>query len=165
VKSSGVKYPNILRFSYAARILNEFTTGETVYPILYNAAANSFSYLNLTYDLDEANNLKSLRTPTTNEVSANYLTNKGIFNYPVSQIAFHIHFGTFIRSYLGNYHPFIYVNAFADLEMANVTIRDTQYNLSTIRDASGNIVQTDVRNLAGAHIYRFAYTYESRVLN
>ena len=164
-KASGVRYPNVLKFNYVAGILNEFTTQETVYPVLYNAAANSYSYLNLTYDLDETGRLKNLSVPASNLVNASYLTDKGIFYAPTSQIALHIHLCTFIRSAFGSYIPFIDLYAFSGSELANIRIEGVQYNLSAIRDDGGNIVQTDVKRITGELVFRYTYTYESRVLN
>jgi hypothetical protein len=165
VKSSGVRYPNILKFNYVAGILNEFTSQETAYPVVYNAAVNSYAYQNVTFDLDESGRLKDLSGPVSSYVNVSYLSDKGIFYTPTSQIALHIHLYNYIRGSLGSYLPFIDVNAFSGSEIANIRIDGITYNLFAIRDSTGNIVQTDVKRASGELVFRYAYTYESRILH
>jgi hypothetical protein len=151
-----------LEFRYAAGILNEYIEDGTAYPVVYVAASKSYSYSTKTFFLDAADNLKKIDYPARNSVTVNYLSEKGPFAIQPAQVALHI-FTDNIRRTVDTYTASIDTYAFSRNEISSIKDNDlVVYHFSSIRDAQGNIIQTDVKNDAGTLLYRYVYSYEMR---
>lgn len=160
--STGNTSEVLLEFRYAAGILNEYIENGTAYPVVYVAASNSYNYLTRTFFLDATSHLKKIDYPARNSVTVNYLSDKGPFVMQPAQIALHI-FTDNIRRSIDSYTASIDTYAFSTNEIANIKDNDlVLYHFSSIRDAQGNIVQTDIKNDAGTLLYRYMFTYELR---
>jgi hypothetical protein len=160
--STGNTSEAALEFRYAAGILNEYIENGTAYPVVYVAASKSYNYLTRTFFLDAADNLKKIDYPARNSVTVNYLSDKGPFAIQPAQVALHI-FTDNIRRSMDTYTASVDTYAFSKNEISSIKDNDLiVYHFSSIRDAQGNIVQTDVKNDAGNLQYRYMYTYEMR---
>jgi hypothetical protein len=160
--STGNTSEIVLEFRYAAGILNEYIEDGTAHPVVYVAASKSYKYLTKTFLLDAADNLKKIDYPTRNSVTVNYLSDKGPFAIQPAQVALHI-FTDNIRRSMDTYTASIDTYAFSQNEISSIKDNDLiVYHFSSIRDAQGNIIQTDVKNDAGNLLYRYMYTYEMR---
>lgn len=162
--STGNVTEMVLEFKYAAGILNEYIENGTSYPVVYVSAARSYKYSNNTFTLDAAGNLKKIDFGVRNNVTVNYLSDKGVFDKQPAQMAFHI-FTDNIRRSIDTYTASIDTYAFGKNEIANIKDDNTTvYHFSSIRDDKGNILQTDIKDDAGALVFRYMYTYELRDL-
>ena len=161
--ASGIRSERIYRFNYAADKLSEITVESDPLPITYNAAANSYQYRTTVYDLDENNLLAKIDFGTTNDYTFRYLSSSGVFARNQGAIAELIYTNEMLRSSIDTYSALIDMYIMSSSELSSYTNRGTTFNLSSIRDAEGNIVQTDIKNSVGTLVYRYVYTYESRV--